>query len=82
MKTINEFIAETLNEYPSIIELGDGEYRGILWGHCFLYENKKYYSPIGWKNMFPSYCNMTIKEGKIMPQQVDIYQRKELKKLF
>ena len=77
MKNINTFITESLNNYPNVKELGNGEYNGILWGHCFLYENKKYYSGIGWKNMFPSYCKMEITDEKCWPHQVDQYQREE-----
>ena len=59
-----------------------GEYNGILWGHCFLYENNKYYSEIGWRNCFPSYCKMMVENGKTTPCQVDEYQRPDLEKLF
>ena len=82
MKNLNIFITESLNNYPNVKELGNGEFEGILWGHCFLYENKKYYSEIGWKNMFPMYCKMEINEEKAWPYQIDKYQRQELKKLF
>ena len=40
------------------------------------------YSEIGWKNMFPMYCNMKINETEAWPYQVNKYQRKDLKKLF
>ena len=47
MKNLNVFINESTNpiteKYPNVLTLGDGEYNGILWGHCFLYENNKYY---------------------------------------
>lgn len=83
MKTLSTFINESLNNnYPNVKELGNGEFDGILWGHCFLYENKKYYSEIGWRNAFPSYCKMIIDEEKVSPKQVDRYQHIELKKLF
>lgn len=86
MKKLNVFINESINpikdKYPNILELSDGVYNGILWGHCFLYENNKYYSEIGWMNMFPSYCKMTIENGKATPFQTDQYQRPDLKKLF
>ena len=42
----------------------------------------KYYSQMGWKNMYPSYCKMIIHGNDVIPKQIDIYQRKELKKLF
>ncbi len=86
MKNLNEFINESrklsVEDYPKVETLGIGEFEGVLWGHCFLYENKKYYSEIGWKNMFPSYCNMVINENEAWPHQVDKYQREDLKKLF
>ena len=79
---INESSENSDKKYPNVKELGEGEFNGILWGHCFLYEGNKYYSEIGWKNMFPSYCNMKINETEAWPCQVDKYQRKDLKKLF
>ena len=87
MKSIKEYlIKESINpvqeKYPDVKTLGIGELNGILWGSCFLYENKKYYSEICWKNMFPSYCKMIIDEEKAFPVQVDKYQRTELKELF
>ena len=70
MKELNVYIKESKNSpdenYPNVKELGEGEFNGILWGHCFLYEGNKYYSEIGWKNMFPSYCNMKINENVII----------------
>lgn len=80
-KKTNESIS-TINQYPNVNILGDGEYDGVLWGHCFVYEGHKYYSKIGWRNMFPSYCKMIIRGNDVIPKQIDIYQRKELKKLF
>lgn len=86
MKTLNAFINESNNpiqeKYPNVLTLGNGEYKGILWGHCFLYENNKYYSEMGWKNSFPSYCRMTVENGKSIPHQIDEYQRPNLKNLF
>lgn len=86
MKTLNAFINESNNpiqeKYPNVLTLGDGEYKGILWGHCFLYENNKYWSEMGWRNSFPSYCRMIIENGKTIPHQVDAYQRQDLQKLF
>ena len=79
---INESIDNPIEDYPKVETLGIGEFDGILWGHCFLYEDNKYYSGIGWKNMFPSYCKMVINEERVFPHQVDIYQRSDLKKLF
>lgn len=80
-KKTNESIS-SINQYPNVNILGDGEYDGVLWGHCFVYEGHKYYSKIGWKNMFPSYCKMIIHGDDTIPKQIDAYQRKELKKLF
>jgi len=86
MKSLNVFINESNNpvkdKYPNVKELGIGEFNGILWGHCFLYENNKYYSEMGWTNCFPSYCKMVIENDKVMPCQTDKYQRPDLKKLF
>ena len=80
-KKTNESIS-SINQYPNVNILGDGEYDGVLWGHCFVYEGHKYHSKIGWKNMYPSYCKMIIRGNDVIPKQIDIYQRKELKKLF
>ena len=80
-KKTNESIS-SINQYPNVNILGDGEYDGVLWGHCFVYEGHKYHSKIGWKNMYPSYCKMMIHGDDAIPKQIDIYQRKELKKLF
>ena len=48
MKQINEFINESrknpVEDYPKVETLGIGEFEGVLWGHCFLYEGQKYYS--------------------------------------
>lgn len=84
MKTFSQYIInESVEEYPNVKELGYGEFKGILWGHCFLYNENKYYSPIGWKNMFPMYCQMVINEKEAFPYQTeDKYQRQELKKLY
>ena len=91
MKGLKEYINESqINEsenpikdkYPNVKELGIGEFNGALWGHCFAYEGKKYYSENGWKGIYPSYCKMEINEECAWPHQVDIYQRPKLKKLF
>lgn len=86
MKQISAYINESqenpTKKYPDVKELGIGEFDGILWGHCFLYENNKYYSEMGWRNCFPSYCKMIIENDKVMPYQMDSYQRPELTKLF
>ena len=71
-----------LNNWPNVTTLGDGEYDGALWGHCFVYEGQKYYSECGWRNIFPSYCKMVIENGKAWAHQVDEYQRPKLKELF
>ena len=80
-KKTNESIS-SIKQYPNVNVLGDGEYDGVLWGHCFVYEGHKYHSKIGWKNIYPSYCKMMIHGDDVIPKQMDIYQRKELKKLF
>lgn len=80
-KKTNESVTP-VEEYPNVTVLGDGEYDGALWGHCFVYEGQKYYSECGWKNIFPSYCKMVIENGKAWAHQVDIYQRESLKKLY
>lgn len=79
---INESDNPIKDKYPNVKELGIGEFDGALWGHCFLYEGKKYYSEIGWRNVFPSYCKMKINEEKVFPYQIDEFQRPELKKLY
>ena len=43
---INESDNPIKDKYPNVKELGIGEFDGALWGHCFLYEGKKYYSEI------------------------------------
>lgn len=82
MKSLNEFINESINpnpnNWPNATELGEGEFEGALWGHCFLYEGNKYYSELGWKNIYPGYCIMEVKEGNAIPRQKDKYQRQEL----
>ena len=80
-KKTNESVTP-VEEYPNVTTLGDGEYDGALWGHCFVYEGQKYYSEIGWMNIFPSYCKMVVEGDKVMPHQVDEYQRESLKKLY
>lgn len=70
------------NNWPDVKTLGEGSFEGILWGHCFLYENQKYYSNMGWRNCFPSYCKMVIENDESFPYQVDEYQRPKLKELF
>jgi len=88
MKNLTEYINESMdynpnpNNWPDVKELGNGEFDGILWGHCFLYNEQKYYSNNGWMNMFPSYCKMIIENNEAFPKQVDIYQREKLKELF
>lgn len=87
MKTLKEYLITESNnpvkeKYPDIKTLGIGEFDGALWGHCFVYEGKKYYSECGWRNMFPMYCKIVIKDDSICAQQVDEYQRPELKELF
>ncbi len=82
MKSLNEFINESINpnpnDWPNATELGEGEFEGALWGHCFLYEGNKYYSELGWMNIYPGYCIMEVKEGNAIPKQKDTYQRQEL----
>ena len=41
-KKTNESVS-SINQYPNVNVLGDGEYDGVLWGHCFVYEGHKYY---------------------------------------
>ena len=82
MKGISQFITESSDLNPNVLELGTGEWDGILWGHNFLYNGKKYHSESGWMNIFPSYCKMIIKDNNAFPKQVDEYQHPELKELF
>lgn len=78
----NESVVNPVEKYPNVTTLGDGEYDGVLWGQCFVYDGHKYYSECGWRNMYPSYCRMIIHGDDAAPKRMDIYQRKELKKLF
>lgn len=80
-KKTNESVTPD-KKYPNVKTLGDGEYDGALWGHCFVYEGKKYYSECGWRNVYPMYCKMIVKGDDVFPEQKDIYQRPELKKLY
>lgn len=90
MKNITEYLItesnktpqDKLMELPKVTELGLGTFDGILWGHCFLYEGKKYYSEYGWKSVFPMKCRMEINEEQAFPYQVDKYQYRELKQLY
>ena len=75
-------INESVQDYPNVLELGEGEYNGVLWGHSFVFEGKKYYCDSGWRNMYPMYCRMVVENGKAYPHQIDIYQRESLKKLY
>lgn len=86
-KIIKEVVSEKLNESTNkdslnVKTLGCGEFDGILWGHTFLYKGNKYYSETGWSCMFPMYCKMIIDENGAHPNQVEPYQRPELKELF
>lgn len=78
----NESVVNPVEKYPNVITLGDGEYDGVLWGHCFVYEGNKYYSDCGWRNIFPMYCKMVIEGDNAWAHQVDKYQRPDLKKLY
>ena len=64
--------------------LGDGEFEGALWGHCFAYKGNKYYCKMGTKNIYPYKIKLTIKDGKMeFPYMfVDKFQHPELKNLF
>ena len=77
-----ETIDNPKEKYPNVIELGEGEYNGALWGHCFAFEGKKYYCECGWKNKFPMYCRIVVENGRAFAHQIDIYQRESLKKLY
>jgi hypothetical protein len=86
MKGLKEYINESYNpnpeNWPKVEELGDGEYKGALWGHCFLYEGKKYYSDLGVKNIYPIYFTAIVENNEVKFEKNDIYQRQELVKLF
>ena len=68
----NEYVSSS-KQYPSVNVLGDGEYDGMLWGHCFDYNGHKYYSKIGWKNIRPNHCKMIIQGDVAFPKQIDVY---------
>lgn len=96
MKSINEFLEQTIEEIdttinesesntenlPNVSALGIGEFEGILWGHTFLYEDKMYYSENSWLSIYPSYCRMEITEEKSSPHPTDNIQRPELVEKF
>lgn len=68
-----------VNEYPNVTKLGDGVYEGIIWGHCFLYKGKKYYSEQGIKNMYPCYFKAIISGNSVkLEPYKDGYQHKDL----
>ncbi len=52
-----------LDSLPSVIELGDGVYKGMIKGHVFTYNGEKYKTSIGLKNMFPQPWSIQIKNG-------------------
>ena len=88
MKNLSEYINESMDYntnpegWPNVSELGEGEFEGALWGHCFVYNEQKYFSEYGLLNIYPSYCIMTINEEGAFPKPKDEYQRPELKELF
>jgi len=88
MKTLTQYINESSDynpnpeNWPNVKELGNGEFEGALWGHCFVYNEQKYFSDMCTLNIFPSYCRITVNEGNIKLDPVDGYQRPELKELF
>lgn len=69
---------------PPLETLGDGEFEGALWGHCFAYGNGKYYSQTGTKNIYPYKVIVTVKDGVVQrPYEfVDNFQHPDLKALF
>ena len=87
MKHLNEYINESIdykpnpNNWPNVKELGNGEYEGAIYGNCFIYNEKKYFSDYGVLSMFPSYCKITVNEDDIQISSDDC-QRPELKELF
>ena len=70
--------------FPPVESLGDGEYEGALWGHCFAYNGNKYYCEIGTRNIYPYKVSVVIKNGKFEPpfRFIDKFQHPELKYLF
>ena len=56
-KIIKKHLNESVEEYPSVTILGDGEYRGTQSGYTFNYKNKKYKTSFGIRGMN---CPITI----------------------
>lgn len=68
MKSLLECLNESTNKIdilPKLAELGDGEYTGTIWGNCFTFENKEYYSEIGTLCIVPSPAIAVVKEGEV-----------------
>ena len=86
MKNITELLNESMNpnpnNYPSIVELGEGQFEGAMWGNCFLYEGNKYFCENGVLGIYPCYCKATINENNVSIEPTDNYQRPELVEQF
>lgn len=88
MKNLTEYINESMdynpnpNNWPNISELGEGTFEGALWGHCFVYNEQKYFSNHCTLSIFPHYCRIIINEENIKMEPIDNCQRPELKALF
>ena len=86
MKNLTQYINESIdynpNNWPNLKELGNGEFNGILYGNCFIYNEKKYFSEYGVLSMFPIYTKAIINDNDIQFDSIDNCQRPELKELF
>ena len=73
MKDLMTVVKESKNPYngmPNVITLGDGIFEGTLSAHCFTYNDKEYYSELGWKCPFPLPCKMEIKNNNAYPYSI------------
>ena len=84
--TNNDLINETRNDnvenFPNVRELGNGKFKGALWGHCFLYEGNKYYAENGIFNIYPSEVNVIIDEDNVLIETINNTQKPELIQQF
>lgn len=79
---INETRSDNMKDFPSVKELGNGVFEGALWGHCFLYEGKKYYVENVLLNIYPCNVRITINGEHILVEAIDHYQKPELVNQF
>jgi hypothetical protein len=70
MKRLSEFVNESVDVnpkgWPNVTELGDGEYEGQIWGHCFMYEGKDYFCDRGLLNISPVPAKIKIENNELV----------------